>query len=317
MPAVPVVLLLLLACLPTIASAAPKVVATILPVHSLVAAVMQGAGPVQLLLPPTVSPHGHALRPEQARMLDQAELVFRVGPALESFLDRPLAALAGDAEVVSLMETPGMHLLPYRDVLSGDPAHDHGHDHDHDHGHGHDGEHGSGDVDPHVWMSLANARRIVAVAAERLARHDPEQAALYRDNATRLAASLDALQAELHARLAPVAERGFLVFHDAYRYFEEEMGLKHLGAVVLNPSLSPGVARMRSLREALADGDAYCLFVEPQFPEQVARTAVEGSAARLAVVDPLGVGLTPGPAAYEALVRQFADQVVTCLSGPT
>ena len=75
------------------AAAAPEVVASVAPIHSLVAAVMAGVGEPKLLVPPGASPHAYSLRPSEARALAGADIVFRVGPGLETFLDKPLAAL--------------------------------------------------------------------------------------------------------------------------------------------------------------------------------------------------------------------------------
>ncbi len=297
------ILFLSFLALPAAAGAAPRVVASIAPLHSIVSSVMAGAGAPDLLLPPQVSPHGHAMRPSEAKLLDEADLVFWVGPILETFLVRPIQSLAVNAEVVAVADAPGMRLLPSRDVLhqGGDASHaDHAHGDDHD---------------PHLWLSLANARRIAAVAAERLTVADPGNATLYADNAARFDTDLRQLERDLRARLAPVADEPYLVFHDAYQYFETEMGLDNRGAITLRADVTPGVGRLQALRRAVTSSGVRCIFSEPQFPDSLVRAVAGDSPVRVAELDPLGVAIPPGAGAYERLIGQFADTILGCLQG--
>lgn len=300
------IVLLLAVSLPARADA-PRVVASIAPVHAIVAAVMNDVAEPALLLPPSVTPHGHALRPSEARLLDDADVVFWIGPALETFLSRPLNALAGDAVVVSLADAPGVRRLPFRDPL----------DHANGDGHGHvaHGEENAEHVDPHVWLSVANARRMADAVAARLASSDPGNAARYAANAARFTTALDTLEASLREQLAPVADVPYLVFHDAYQYFEAEMGLNHRGAISLRPEIAPGVARMQALRREVRTAGVRCIFSEPQFPGALVDAVADGSGARVATLDPLGVRVAPGPDAYMALLDGFADDIVGCLGG--
>ena len=300
---------LVLLCLTAVpAAAAPEVVASIKPVHSLVAGVMRGLGTPVLLVRGVGSPHGYSLRPSEARALSEAELVFWVGGGLEASLAKPLAALAGDrARVIALAEAEGVRLLQAR---AGGPweapeaAHDHGTD-----------MHDAGkQADFHIWLDPLNAIAIVRAAATALARADPKNAAVYRRNGTDTIKEIEALDREIAGTLAPVRERPYVVFHDAYQYLEKRYHLNAVGAVAASPERPPGARRLSEIRAKIAALGAVCVFTEPQFRPALVDTVVAGSAAQSAVLDPLGAGLAAGPDAYFALMRGLADSLAGCLS---
>ncbi|HTO28004.1 MAG TPA: zinc ABC transporter substrate-binding protein, partial [Devosia sp.] len=207
--------LLSLALLTTTALAAPNVVASIKPVHSLVSAVMAGVGEPTLIVKGSASPHTYALRPSDAGALESADIVFWTGHGMELFLADALATLAGNATVVELADSPGIELLPVREGGAFE-AHSDGDEAEHD---AHD-EHEHGEGDMHFWLDPDNAKLMVTQIATMLAEADPENATAYQANAEAELVKLDALEAELAATLAPVADKPFIVFHDAYQYFE-------------------------------------------------------------------------------------------------
>ncbi len=296
--------LMVLAAGPALAQA--KVVASVKPIHSLVAGVMEGVGEPTLLVKGAASPHTYALKPSDAQALRDAQLVVWVGESLESFLEKPLQTLGKSAKVVELLDEPGIKVLPVREgAMWG--GHDHGHDHAKGHAHGHAGD------DGHVWLSPANARAIVEVTAARLAEVDPANAARYRANAERVAARIDALDREMREALEPVRERPFVVFHDAYRYLEESYGLNAVGAISVNPERPPSAKRLRELRATLAKRGAACVFAEPQFEPSLVRTVVEGTTARTGTLDPEGAAIPDGPDLYFTLLRANAKALSDCL----
>ncbi len=335
------------------AEAAPKVVVSIKPIHGLVSSVMAGIAEPELLIKGAGSPHAYNLRPSEARALSDADVVFRVGEALETFLDKPLKSLASGGRVVDLAEVPGLTLLDSRDagVWAHDDHHghhdehddhadhgDHGHgDHDHgdheehgdhaEHGdhdeHEHHDEHGDhddhaghdhGPVDMHIWLTPDNARPMLDAIVEALSAEDPANAARYAANSEGVLTELADLDAEIAARLAPVGAKPYVVFHDAYQYFEAHYGLRPVGAISVNPERAPGAKRLAALREVIAERDAVCVFSEPQFEPALVATIVEGTAAKSGELDPLGADLPIGPDSYFALLRGLADSLVTCLT---
>ncbi|HEY8577923.1 MAG TPA: zinc ABC transporter substrate-binding protein ZnuA [Devosia sp.] len=313
------------------AMAAPEVVASIKPVHSLVAAVMAGVGEPSLIVKGSASPHTYALRPSDAGALESADIVFWTGHGMEMFLAGSLETLAGDAVLVELAETPGIELLPMREGGAfeahshGDEGHDHAHDehdhaeHDHDahdaaeHDHAHEG-HAHGEGDMHFWLDPENAKLMVTHIAATLAEADPDNAATYQSNAEAELVKLDELEAELQATLAPVADKPFLVFHDAYQYFETRFGLSLAGSVTVSPDVAPGAARIDELRAKVTELGATCVFAEPNFEPRVIETIIEGTDAQAGVLDPEGGALEEGIELYPTLLRGLASSLVDCLS---
>ena len=194
-----------------------------------------------------------------------------------------------------------------------DHAHEeHGHD-DHDHGeHGHD-DHAHGEKNLHIWLDPHNAKRIVEAAVAELSKQDPANAARYRSNGEAVLARLDALDEELASTMESIRELPFIVFHDAYHYFEDRYGLNAAGSITVSPDRAPGAKRLSEIREKVADAGAVCVFSEPQFEPALVDTVVEGTPARTGVLDPLGAEIEPGPAAYETLLRNLANDLRTCL----
>ncbi|MDC0660479.1 zinc ABC transporter substrate-binding protein [Leisingera sp. SS27] len=344
----------------------PRVAADIAPVHGLVARVMQGLGEPALVVPPGASPHGYAMRPSEARALDQADVVFWLGGALTPWLEGPLEELAGDAHRVELLEVTGTTVLPFRegarfeahahdeehDDHAGHDGHDdhdeHGHDAqadghddhadhdghgdeehaDHDdhashEGHGHEahGEAGHEDhaeghhhegADPHAWLLPANAQVWLDVIAEELAEHDPDNAAAYRANAEAGKQEIAQTVASVSATLEPFRAKPFIVFHDAYQYFEQGFGLSAAGAISLSDAVKPSPARIAEVREVVADLKVACVFSEPQFNPGLVATVLDGTGAGTAVLDPLGAKLEAGPQFYPALLQDIGAAIAGC-----
>lgn len=304
----------------------PKVVTSILPLQSLAANVMRGVGEPALLVRGAATPHSFALRPSDAAALQQAELVIWVGEGLESFLEAPLATLSGEAKILELSEAAGVTLLPPReealwaqDHSASGHGHDEDHDHEEEHGHGegrdHSHDHDHGAYDAHIWLDPLNAVVMVEAIAAALVELDPANAAAYSANAEDTVARLRGLDEELQARLAPVADRPYLVFHDGYQYFEARYGLSPLGAVSLAPERTAGARHLSEIRERLQAEGVACVFSEPQFEPKLLEVVTEGTAARGATLDPLGATLTPGPEAYFRLMQDMAASLTVCLGG--
>ncbi len=280
-----------------------KVLVTVTPVHSLIASVMKGVGRPDLLLRRGASPHAHALRSSDARRLAEADVIFWIGEELEAFLVKPLRALARKARIVELGHAPGVMRLEAREGGAWE-AHEPGEE-----------TPGNGAADSHLWLDPENAKAIVRAGLAAMGEEDPANAKTYRANAEEALARLDALDGELRARLEPVKTLAYLAFHDAYRYFERRYRLSTLGSITVHPERKPGVRRIREIRRRIRDVGARCVFSEPQFEPRLVATLIEGTAARTAVLDPLGVGLAAGPDAYFTLMHGLAASLKSCLSG--
>jgi len=309
--------LLATALLTTTAFAAPNVVASIKPVHSLVAAVMAGVGEPTLIVKGSASPHTYALKPSDAGALESADIVFWTGHGMELFLGDALDTIATKAKIVELADAPGIELLPVREGGAFEPHTHGGEDHDehadeeegHD-DHAHD-EHGEGDM--HFWLDPDNAKLMVTEIANTLSEADPENAPTYASNAEAEIASLTALTAELQATLIPVQAKPFIVFHDAYQYFESRFGLDVAGSVTVTPDVMPGAQRIDGLKAKVTELGATCVFAEPNFEPTIISAITEGTDAKAGVLDPEGGALTEGPDLYPTLLRGLAASLVDCL----
>ena len=303
------------------AIAAPRVVASIKPIHSIAASIMKGAGEPELLLDAAVSEHTAQLKPSQVEALQNADLILVVGDNLEAFFRKALEnpEIAGK-RTLTLAEAPGVKTLPVREGGLWEPHHDEEAegDGDHDaeagaesgeHDHDHEGP------DPHVWMDPENAKAMAAAIAAELSKEDPQNAATYAANLTAFDGEMDALSQAIETEIAPVKDRRFIVFHDAYQYFENRFGLSAAGSITLNPEATPGAKRLSEIHHRIDDTESVCVFAEPQFESKYVETVVEGTKARTGVLDGLGAKMKPGPAAYTGMMKALTDELTQCLKG--
>lgn len=293
----------------------------IAPVQSLVTQVTGTIGTADVLLGPGDSPHGFALRPSQARALQQADIVIWIGPELTPWLTDPLTNLSSSANRLALLQAPDTRQLTYDEDHAHDhddddhEAEDHAHEEDHeqDHDDGHDHAHAHGDTDPHAWLDPRNGIVWLAAIAEALAETDPGNATLYRENAERAARDLAALDQKLAERLAAVHDRPFITAHDAFGYFETRYDLNNAGAVRAGDATDPGPAHVAELRATLRENGVRCAFGEPQINNRLLTMLAGDADITVALLDPLGSDLEPGPALYPRLLENLADAVAGCL----
>lgn len=328
------------------------VVVSIKPIQSLVAGVMAGVANPEVIVSGTASPHAYSLKPSQARTLQEAKVVFWVGEGLEAFLAKPLQTLGENAKIVELTDIASLKKVELREggafeghghddhEKHGEEGHDdhdkHDGDHDHsakhheeekDHGkhddhdkHEEDDDHAAAHhdahegFDPHIWLDPENAKIMVGKIRKVLSDADPSNADTYASNAMKVVARLDDQSVALTASLEAVSDKPFVVFHDAYRYFEERYGLNAAGSITVNPDVAPGAARLSELRKKLKELEAACVFSEPQFSSSIVDVLIEGTDARTAVLDPLGANIEQGPDLYFELMENMAASFKTCLS---
>ena len=296
------------------ANADVNVVTSIKPVHSLVSSVMQGVGSPTVIIEGAGSPHTYSLKPSQAKQLQDADLVFWMGDELETFLEGPIQNIAQNAKSIKLIDSHGLKKIKFSEGGMFDEHDDHD-DHGHDkHAKDDHDDHGHGEFDPHVWLDPINAKAVVHEIEEALVKADPKNAKKYEANAVRMAGKLDQLVIELRVQLQPVQEKGFIVFHDAYQYFEQRFGVAAIGSITVSPEVMPGAERVKDLRKKIRGLRATCVFSEPQFEPKLVRTLVDGTGAQTGVLDPLGSSLTKGPDLYFELVREMARSLKECLS---
>ncbi|WP_300014162.1 zinc ABC transporter substrate-binding protein [uncultured Roseobacter sp.] len=331
----------------------PRVVTDIAPIHSLVARVMEGVGTPDLILPPGASPHGYAMRPSEVRAISSADVIVWVGPALTPWLADTLDTLAPDAQQLELMEAAGVTHLPFRIGAMFDAHDDHDHDghaeeanhddhndhnahDDHDDHNGHDDhdkhdghdtheaheaqdahddhDHAHGAEDPHIWLDPHNGQAILTAISNSLADADPQNADLYRDNAAAGVRELKEIEAKIKARLDPLQGRPFIVFHDAYHYFEARFGIEAIAAISLADGGAASAGHLAEVRDTVAATGARCALIEPEAREGLIDAVFAEADIRMETVYPLGLESDLGLTLYGQLLMQTSEAIARCLA---
>ena len=287
-----------------------KVLVSIKPFHSLVSAIMQDVSEPLLLINGNNSPHSYALRPSSAENLQQADLVFWGGEILEGFLTKPLQSLASRAKLVSLQETAGLRLLPLRSGIGWqkhetDSANDHSAE---------DETTSTSGTDPHIWLDPYNAKIISAKIVEILTAMDPQNAQSYRINGEKYGLRLELLDRKLKAEMTKVAETPYMVFHDAYQYFEKRYQLNVVGSMTLHIGFGSSVRRLTAVRKTIQKEKIRCIFSEPQFSPKLLQTVIAGTNVKQGTLDPLGAGLESGAELYFTLLNNLSHNLSSCLN---
>ena len=284
------------------AHAEVRVLTSIKPLQLIAAAVQDGAGTPEVLLPPGASPHNYALRPSDVRRVREVDLFYWIGPDLESFLPRVLQGRT--LPVVTVQSLPELRLRHFaadsQSHEAADPA-----EHDHDHS--------PGSLDAHLWLSSVNARVIAARMATDLSAADPANAARYKSNVKVFDERLDAMDVRVKARVAGVAGKPFFVFHEAFDYFEDAYGLKHTGVFSVAAEVQPGAQHVAAMRTRLSEVGKTCVFSEPPLRPRLAETLTAGLPVKLAELDGLG-GYTAATAqGYEQMMEKLGNDLAVCL----
>ncbi len=284
-------------------SNAPNVVASIAPIHSLVAGVMQGIGEPVLVVRGYGSPHTYQMRPSNARALNRADVIFWVGESLEPFLINPLSSLGDRARIVTLSETSDLTTYAYR---AGGTWEANNLTHKHQHSHL--------EVDTHIWLDPDNAKKIVDNIARALSAVDPSHKSTYERNGEIVKQRIETMAQQAVSQLRPIRDRPFIVFHDAYQYLERYFELRVVGSVTIDPDQQPSARRLSMLYERIRQSQARCLFTEPQFNSALIRTITEATQINTATLDPMGTNIEPGPNAYIEMMNANVAAIVECLA---
>ncbi|MNK71081.1 High-affinity zinc uptake system protein ZnuA precursor [compost metagenome] len=283
------------------AQAEVKVLTSIKPLQLIAAAVQDGVAIPEVLLPPGASPHNYALRPSDVRKVQSVDLLYWIGPDMEGFLPRVLNGRT--LPNVAVQDLPGMKLRRFAE-----DSHSHAEEADE-----HDHDHRPGSLDAHLWLSPVNARVIATKMAADLSAADPDNAVRYQSNLKAFDERLDALDARLKKRLADVQGKPYFVFHEAFDYFEDAYGLKHVGVFSVAAEVQPGAQHVAAMRARLQEVGKTCVFSEPPLRPRLAETLVAGLPVKLAELDALG-GYTPATAqGYEQVLEKLGNDLAGCL----
>jgi zinc transport system substrate-binding protein len=293
----------------THAKDAPKVAVTIPPLHSLVQMVLGETGTAELLIKGNKSPHGYQLKPSQIRSLRSSQLIFWVGPGLEGFMLRAFRDIDLQEKSVELIELDTLITHPVRvagvweeerkDQHEGEGHKEEGHDED--------------GIDHHYWLDPINAQKTIQHVAKKLSEIDPDNAPIYAANAKAAVKELALLHSNIAQQLTPHLQKPYILFHDAFQYFEARYKLNAQGSLLLRPNDSASAKQLGNIRQKITTDNAKCIFREPQFSVKLTRTAAEGTKAKQQTLDPLGMNIAPGSNLYFELMETITTNLVSCL----
>ena len=305
------------------AKAEIKVVTTIKPLHSLISNVMDGIGEPSLIIEGSTSPHSFVLKPSHAKLIEQADIIFWIGKDLETFMEKPLSSIAKNAKKISLMELKKIDKLKFREENifehvdhdghghDEDKDHDgHGHDEDKDHdGHGHE-EHHHGEYDAHIWLDPFNAKEMIHEIAHELSDLDPTNADKYNQNADKTILAINKMVKKINENINKNAK--FIVFHDAYQYFEKRFGISTAGALTLNTDVLPGAKQISEIHEVISSKEIKCIFSEPQFNPKIIETIAKDTGIKTGELDPLGSTFDANKSQYFKLINDLGNKLNDC-----
>jgi len=278
----------------------PLIVASINPLHSIVTAIVGNTGNVSLLIESNTSPHNFALKPSHAKLLNNAEIFFYIDDQLESALKKTIKSLPKTVKVKKVSQFKNLKLLPVRKNLNWEED---GHNHNHDHG----------SYDIHFWLDTQNAIEIAKGVTQELSKLYPENINTYKKNAKKLITKIKTKDNSIKLKLKEVKNKPYIVFHDAYQYFEKAYNLNAIGSILLNPEQPSPPKRIIKIRSKIKTLNAYCVFKEPQFKAQIVNTVIENTNAKVSTLDPLGSNIVSGPDMYIALLDDLANNITICL----
>ena len=318
-----------------------KVVTTIKPLHSLISRIMETRGEPQLIIEGTNNPHTFVFKPSHAKMIEEADIVFWIGEDLEAFMEKPLNSLAKDTKKIAFMDSESIEKLKFREENIFDDHDDHddhdghddeheghddhddhdghkdddhddhdGHDDEHDDHAGHHDGHNHGEFDAHIWLDPENAKEMVKIIRDELIKIDPEGQRQYSVNTAGATLELDNLINNVEKELSK--DISYIVFHDAYQYFETRFGVKSAGALTLNPDVLPGAKQIADIQDLISDKGIKCIFSEPQYNPKIIETLGNDMNISTGVMDPLGAFIDAGPTMYVELINGIANSIKEC-----
>ena len=293
------------------AKAELQVVTSIKPIHSLASMLMDGIGAPKLIVDGSNSPHNFTLKPSHAKMLQNADLVFWVGEDVETFLEKPLGAVATKAKKIELMEISQIKKLKFREKNIFEGHHDdHGEKKHDDHGEKKHDDHAHGEHDPHIWLDPLNAKVILNVMAKNMKMMDKKNSSKYDANFKKANTKIDSLVSEINKNINKNAK--YVVFHDAYQYFEKRFGLKTLGALTVNTDVLPGAEQLKDIRKVIKKENAKCIFSEPQFNPKIIKAIAKDTNITTGVLDPLGADIKNNKNLYFKLLKNLSSSLRKC-----
>ena len=298
-----IIILFVFSSINAFATETTGVISTIQPINSLVSAVIGNTGKTISIIPAEQSPHDFKLKPSDVKVLQNGNIIFYVSNHLESSVTKVFKNLPKNIKLINLMEESGINHLAIRDNAAWERHDHHGDDHD---------DHEKED-DVHIWLSPDNAIKIVQKVNKVLSLYFPENSKIYNENTTKFIDKIRNLKMELIKELSPIKNKPYIVFHDAYQYFEKTFELNAVGSVALEGDIASSPKQISFIKDKIIKSKASCVFQEPQFDSKLVKIVVEGTNAKTGTLDPLGVNITGNKDFYLQLLTNMAKSLKECL----
>mgnify|MGYP001213076434 FL=1 len=324
-----IIILFVFSSINAFATETTGVISTIQPINSLVSAVIGNTGKTISIIPAEQSPHDFKLKLSEVKVLQNGNIIFYVSNHLESSVTKVFKNLPKNIKLINLMEESGINHLAIRDNAAWERHDHHGDDHDdHDkHGKKHDDhddhdKHGKKhddhddhekEDDVHIWLSPDNAIKIVQKVNKVLSLYFPENSKIYNDNTTKFIDKIRNLKMELVKELSPIKNKPYIVFHDAYQYFEKTFELNAVGSIALEGDIASSPKQISFIKDKIIKSKASCVFQEPQFDSKLVKIVLEGTNAKTGTLDPHGVNITGNKDFYLQLLKNMAKSLKECL----
>jgi zinc transport system substrate-binding protein len=312
------------------ASETTGIITTIQPITSLVSAVIGNTGKTISLIPTEISPHEYKLKPSDIKKLQNGNIIFYVSDHLETSITKVFENLPKNIKSINLMEDAGIKHLAIRDNEAWerhDHRHGHGDHHDHhkkakEHDDHEDEKHAKKhddhnnhekEDDVHIWLSPDNAVKIIKKVNKELSLYFPENAKTYNKNTNQMIKKINELEVELKNELSGIKDKPYIVFHDAYQYFETSFDLNAVGSIALDGDIASSPKQISFIKDKIVKFKASCVFQEPQFDSKLVKIVAEGTNAQIGTLDPLGLNIKSGENFYLQLLKNMAKSLKDCL----
>jgi len=280
-------------------AAPPSVAVDIAPLHSLVSQVMEDVGEPMLLIPAGASPHHYTLKPSEAKAIEDANVVFWIGKRLSPWLDKALHNLTRKAQNIAMLDIDGTTIYTSRKRAALESNKHENKQYD--------------KTDPHAWLDPENAKLWVKHIGKTLSKIDPDNASIYSRNVTKATANLDALIKATDSQVKELDNPKFIVFHDAYQYFEKRFSISAAGSIKIGDAEDPSPARIKEIQAIVNKLGVTCVFTEPQFNPDIVKIVFEGTGvSTVGEMDPLGQSLAIGSSHYQQLIEEMVKSLTQC-----
>jgi len=258
------------------------VAVSIVPQAGFVEAIAGDRVEVLVMVPPGASPHTYEVTPAQMVTLSRAAMYVKVGSPVEFELASMDKLKAANPNMLVVDCSQGIHLLEMGEHKC---DHDHDHDHGHSHDHSNDHDHDHTGLDPHIWLSVRNAKIMVQNICAALVQVDPDNSAYYEQNCADYLAELSELDEEIRDALADVENRRFIVYHPAWGYFAHDYDLVQIA--VEQGGTEPSAQYMERLIDEAREHDTRVVFLSPQYRTRDAETIAREIGGRVVIINPL------------------------------